>query len=369
MSVIKFFRLTNILSSLINGLAGNVRRPNCSLPLSIKLDYTPATQVSVAALLLLASFSTAAESVQTPAVRSVLSSRVLLTDSAVLPGGRYVGVGLYGSVVHSDDSVTWQQGQSPTQALLTTVFFIDDKLGWAGAHDTVILHTRDGGESWEIQHEDPIPGGDIPKPVLDILFTDENTGYAVGAYGLLLKTADGGKNWTSVDTLKLYDRLLDMDLEPEPNFNNLIMLGDKLLIAGELGTILLFDPKAIEEEERWQIMESPYAGTFFGVKQVSSGDIYLYGLRGNIYRSSDSAQTWKKIETGVITNIYGCIELADGKVTFLGASGTVLTLTGSDTATEKYPYKGFDTLMSAELFNGSDLLLFGGRGVKQFEFL
>ena len=369
MSEIKCFRFADLSSGTFHGLAKHALLSQRSLLSLLKTVVTSSTQAYIMAIFLCLSFSVIAESVQTPAVDSALSSRVLLTDSAILPGGRYVGVGLYGSVIHSDDASTWQQGSSPTQVLLTTVFFIDDKLGWAGAHDTVILHTRDGGESWEIQYEDPIPGGDIPKPVLDILFIDENTGYAIGAYGLMLKTVDGGKNWNSIDTLALYDRLLDLDLEPEPNFNNLIAFGDKILIAGELGTILLFDPNGLTEEERWQILESPYAGTFFGAKQVSSGDLYLYGLRGNIYRSTDSAQTWQKIETDVITNIYGCIELSGGKVVFLGASGTILTLKGNDTNTEKYPYKGFDTLMSAELLNGNELLLFGGRGVKPFQFL
>lgn len=336
-------------------------------PFTLTLSKPSATGRWLASLLVLVSCSVAAESLQRPAIKSPLASKVLLTDSARLPGGRYVGVGLYGSVVYSDDAKTWTQGNSPTQVLLTNVFFIDDQLGWAGAHDTLILHTSDGGENWEIQHEDPIPGGDIPKPILDILFTDKNTGYAAGAYGLLLTTTDGGKNWQTVDTLALYDRLEALEMEPEPNFNYLLAFNGKVLILGELGTILLFDPEAATEEERWQVVDSPYSGTFFGGKLLDSGDLYVYGLRGTIYRSADNAQSWQKIQTGVIANIYGCIEMPDRKMVFLGSSGTILTLAPDATRTEKQSYKGFDTQVSAELVSGNDILLFGGRGVQPFK--
>jgi photosystem II stability/assembly factor-like uncharacterized protein len=306
-----------------------------------------------------------AESVQKPAVISSLSSKVLLTDSAkVGGGGRYVGVGIYGTVIYSSDIVNWQQANTPTQILLTAVFFIDDKLGWAGGHDSLILHTKDGGETWVIQYEDPIPGDDIPKPILDILFTDAKTGYAIGAYAYVLATTDGGNSWQKVDTLGLFDRLLDMDMEPEPNFNQIINFDGKFLIAAELGTLLLFDPNGETDEQRWHIMSSPYLGTYFGATQTSSGDLYLYGLRGNIYRTTDAGDNWQKIETNVITNIYDCIELTDGRIVFLGASGTILTMTADDTDTQKYPYEGFDTFVSGEVVTGSQMLLFGAGGVK-----
>lgn len=306
----------------------------------------------------------AEESAQRPAVMSPLASKVLLTDSARLPSGRYVGVGLYGSIVYSDDQgKTWQSAKSPTQVLLTNVFFLDDKLGWAGAHDTLILHTKDGGKTWEIQHEDPIPGGDIPKPVLDIHFTDAKTGYAIGAYGLMLETSDGGQSWKSIDTLALYDRLDELGMEPEPNFNYMIPFGENILIVGELGTILVFNPRAQTEDERWQIVESPYEGTLFGVSELSSGELYIYGLRGNIYRTLDKGQTWQKIETGVIANIYGCTEMPDGRIVFFGANGTILTMNSGDAKTHKYPYPDFDTKITAELVAGNDLLVFGSRGV------
>ena len=296
-------------------------------------------------------------------MKSELVSEILLTDSTHR-GERFIAPGLYGNVIYSSDGINWQQSNSPTQSLLTTVFFINDKEGWVGGHDTLILHTKDGGENWEIQYEDPITGGDIPKPILDIVFKDENNGYAIGAYGLMLTTSDGGKNWEEVDTTDgLYDLLESKDMEPEPNFNSMILYKDKLLIVGELGTILIFDDTA-EGLDRWEILDSPYTGSFFGVKELSTGELFIYGLRGNLYRSSDGGQSWDKIETGTIANIFDCVEMADGTLVFAGASGTILRMHKRAMVTEKMPYPHFDSLMSMQIIRDGELLLFGSSGVK-----
>ncbi len=310
----------------------------------------------------------ASNSIQKPAVASKLASRVLLTDSAKI-GARYIGLGLYGNIVYSDDKGdTWQQAKSPTQTLLTNIFFIDDREGWAGGHDTLILHTIDAGETWEIQHEDPIPGGDIPKPILDIVFIDKNIGYAAGAYGLLLQTDNGGTSWINVSTDDLYDRLDSLDMEPEPNFNSIFPLGDKLFIPAEVGTLLLFDPTAADgDEQRWEIWDSPYTGSYFGGKQLSSGALLIYGLRGNVYTAEEPWKAWQKIETNVITNIYDSIEVGNGNIILLGSSGTILNLSIDDNKITRLPYKKFDTLVSGEILNDRELLLFGTRGTQKYE--
>ena len=314
-------------------------------------------------LLSLTSYALSEESLQRPVMKSKFASNLLLTDS-VHQGKRFFAPGLYGNILYSEDGINWHQSNSPTQALLTTIFFVDDNEGWAGGHDTLILHTTDGGENWEIQYEDPITGGDIPKPVLDIVFKDKNNGYAIGAYGLMLVTSDGGDNWETVDTsTDLYDLLESKEMEPEPNFNSMIQYQDKLLIVGELGTIITFDDAA-EGVERWQVIDSPYTGSFFGVKELNSGELMIYGLRGNLYRSIDGGQSWDKIETATIANIFDCIETPDGKLVLIGASGTILRMDKRAMVTEKMPYQHFDSLMSVQKIRGSDLLLFGSSGVK-----
>lgn len=329
------------------------------------LDYLKKSRVYISLPFLACALTVSAQSLQKPALMSAFASKVMLTGSEKLAAdGGYVGVGLYGHIVYSEKGNTWSQAESPAQILLTNVFFLDDKLGWATGHDAVILHTSDGGKNWKLQYEDPIPGGDIPKPLLDIYFSDKNNGFASGAYGLMLKTSNGGSDWVPVATDALYDKLMDLDMEPEPNFNSLIPVEDKILIAGELGTILLFDPAAEDEESRWEVIDSPYVGSYFGAKRVSE-DLYIYGLRGNVYHSSDTGASWNKIETGVITNIYDCVDMKNESVVFLGSGGTILTLKRGDTVAKKQNYSGFDGFISGELVEDNELLVFGTKGVKK----
>jgi len=299
-------------------------------------------------------------------MKSALVSHLLMTDS-VRSGESFFAPGLYGNIIYSKDGIKWQQANSPTQSLLTTIFFIDEQEGWVGGHDTLVLHTTDGGENWEIQYEDPITGGDIPKPVLDIVFKDKNKGYAIGAYGLMLLTSDGGASWNAVDITGLYDLLESKEMEPEPNFNSMILYQDKILIAGELGTLLLFDDTA-EGDEQWQVVDSPYTGSFFGVKELSSGEVLIYGLRGNVYRSADGLKSWDKIETGTLANIFDCFEAPDGTLVFAGASGTLLRMDKGAITAEKMPYHYFDSLMSIQAIREGELLLFGSSGVKTIPF-
>lgn len=346
----------------------------------------------------------AGESLQVPAIRSALASKALLADSARL-SDRVVAVGAYGNIVYSKDGKSWAQANVPSQVLLTTVFFVDDREGWAAGHDTLILHTTDGGENWTIQYEDPIPGGDLPKPILDIYFADKLHGWAIGAFSLMLVTEDGGASWKTVGTDTLRDQLEAADKEPEPNFNAFQRLGDGFLIVGELGTLLYFDPKlsavdddqhsaddagqAADSEEEddaevagdaeaenaaanagnspWRIIASPYIGSFFGIRQLGSGDLLAYGLRGHIFRSSDLGNTWTSIDTGgVTTNINDVIELDDGQVIIVGSGGTLFRLSAGSGAAERIPYSGFNGFVSAQKMGADSLLLFGDAGAQIF---
>ena len=343
----------------------------------------------------------AGESLQIPAIRSALASKALLTDSAQL-SDRVVAVGAYGNIVYSTDGKTWTQANVPSQGLLTTVYFVDDREGWAAGHDTLILHTTDGGENWTIQYEDPIPGGDLPKPILDIYFADKLHGWAIGAFALMLVTVDGGLNWKTVSTSALGEQLEAADSEPEPNFNALLPLDDRFLIVGELGTLLYYDPKAstpgdddaegAAEEDAidspdedgsevagddavagpanlaWRIIQSPYVGSFFGATQLKSGELLIYGLRGHLFRSLDRGNTWTSIDTGeATTNINDVIEMDGGDAIIVGGGGTLFRLKAGAAAAERIPYAGFNGFVSVQKMGADAVLLFGDGGAQFFQ--
>ncbi|MBK6961005.1 MAG: hypothetical protein IPN63_09500 [Gammaproteobacteria bacterium] len=309
---------------------------------------------------------------QLPAVKSPLASRALLTDSA-RAGERIVAVGAHGNIVYSDDGGShWQQADRvPTQVLLTSVYFVDDRRGWAAGHDSLILRTTDGGLTWETVYENRIPDGDVPKPILGLYFSDPLHGIAVGAFSLLLITADGGTHWQEIDVGPLRALLSAAGQEPEPNLNAIAPLADGFLIVGELGTLLHYRPYTDSEPDpepatRWRILDSPYGGSYFGIESSAPDDLLIYGLRGHCYRSRDSGQTWFEVTTDTTANLYDLLRLDNGDLIAVGAGGFIARLPHDGTAAERLPYAGFDGLVSMQRAATDRLLLFGEAGVRDF---
>ena len=150
----------------------------------------------------------------------------LLID-ATHAGKRVVVVGDRGHILFSDDQGrSWTQARVPTRQLLTAVFFLDDKRGWAVGHDAQILASSDGGATWTKQFEDLAR----EAPLLDVRFIDAQHGFAVGAYGALLETTDGGQHWQDVA-----DRLVNPD---QMHLNAITQVADAgLFIVGEQGSM------------------------------------------------------------------------------------------------------------------------------------
>lgn len=86
-------------------------------------------------------------------------------------------------------------------APLRAVQFVDAKEGWAVGDDGVILHSIDGGQSWERQ-----PSG-VRSSLRSVCFLNPYTGWVAGreegamgqpSVGVLLTTTDGGLKWRRV---------------------------------------------------------------------------------------------------------------------------------------------------------------------------
>lgn len=202
-----------------------------------------------------------------PAIAAPLASRSILLGLAHA-GERLVAVGERGHILLSADGRSWRQVASPANSMLNRVRFRDDRQGWAVGHDATILATADGGETWTLQHF--AAGG---KPLYDLLFLDERHIVVVGGYGTYLASGDGGKTWKA--------RSFPLT-ELGQHFNAIARLADdSLLIAGERGLLA----RSRDEGETWDLLDSPYTGSFFGVLPAGDTGALVFGLRGNIYQT------------------------------------------------------------------------------------
>ncbi len=258
----------------------------------------------------------AADAATITSIESPKAVTSLLLDIAHA-GKRLVAVGDRGHILFSEDAGrNWVQARVPSRQLLTAVYFVDDKHGWAVGHDAQILASDDGGANWELQHEDL----EREAPLLDIWFRDTSTGYAVGAYGALLETSDGGKTWNDVS-----DRL---DNEDGYHLNGITAVKEAgLFVVGEAGSMF----RSADWGQTWEKVQGPYEGTLFGALGTASANtLVAYGLRGNLFRSTDFGKSWQQIkllsESGPLE--FGLANgslLKDGTLVIVGHGGSVLT--------------------------------------------
>jgi photosystem II stability/assembly factor-like uncharacterized protein len=104
-------------------------------------------------------------------------------------------VGGLGHVVHtSDGGQTWQkQDHDAPYSHMMQVSFTNETTGWIAAEGG-FLSTIDGGQNWTIRELGV--GGDLH----DLAFPTAATGWAVGDYGNILRTGDGGATWSLVES-------------------------------------------------------------------------------------------------------------------------------------------------------------------------
>jgi photosystem II stability/assembly factor-like uncharacterized protein len=300
-----------------------------------------------------------------PAKKSRAAARALLLDVAVA-GNRLVAVGERGIVIFSDDGGgNWVQADVPVSVMLTGVYFVNDRKGWAVGHDGVILHSDDGGRTWtrqfdgnkanalvladaearvkqarqlrqsggagarqrfqtDLEHaesslEEAVAGAKFgpSRPLLGVWFRNEAEGYAVGSYGQIFRTRDGGKNWDSLGT-KLNN--------PDGLHYNAITgtSTGELFIAGEAGKVY----RSFDGGSSWRTLDTGYKGQLYGVCRLESvgGEILLaYGFGGRIFRSVNRGRTWGQVGAGLKTvPLVGAVMLSPAGVVVAGQDGTLL---------------------------------------------
>lgn len=300
-------------------------------------------------------------------------------------GERLVAVGRRGMIQVSDNNgESWKQVPSPVSTDFTSVQFINAQNGWIVGHDGIVLHSRDGGASWERKldgrgllkllsayYESRSKAGDksvdaildditraaaqsatpdvLPYPLLDVWFSDEKNGFVVGAFGLILNTTDGGASWTPWNDRTGNERMQHI-YAVKGN-------GVDLYLAGEQG----FLRRLNASNERFEPMESPYQGSFFGMT-AHGARLAIYGLRGNAYTSTNAGKSWQKVETAVAANIVAALPVKETGLLFISQAGHVLYQDGENKRAEPLSYTASGELYGA-VMAGRQLVTVGFAGI------
>jgi len=269
-----------------------------------------------------------------------LQSLQLALDNA---GSRLVSVGERGVVLLSDDNgESWRQAEKvPVSVTLTSVSFADENNGWAAGHSGIIIHTVDGGETWEAQlngaeaaelamaealkiiENDEEAGEDAKrnagylvkegadKPLLAIHFANDKRGWAVGAYGLALATDDGGQHWYSI-----IGRLPN---DMGSHLYQVLEKDNELLIIGERSAVFASD----DSGKAFKRVNTPYIGSYFDGLLLENGATLLYGLRGNIWLQPADGRAWQHIDTGMEVTLTSGVVSPDDTILLADQSGQI----------------------------------------------
>jgi len=192
---------------------------------------------------------------------------------------------------------------------LQDVFFADDGIsGWAVGAYGVIIHTTDGGATW---NEQTNPSGD--SILSGICFYDSTHGWACGRGNKLLKTDDGGATWVEVNPGYSYSY---EDIWADAS--------GKVLACGSLGSII----RSNDFGATWHLFEISAQDNLWSI------DMQDYGTRGVVvgkwganFITSDGGTTWHSLPTITYENLYDVYFESDGTGWVCGDLGTLLKST------------------------------------------
>lgn len=296
-------------------------------------------------------------------------------ETVTRAGARLVAGGEHGLIILSDDNgKTWRQAKVAVSATILSIRFATPQVGWAIGSFGTVLHTADAGESWTLQLDGiqaadlmvstakaapppppapaPAPGAAAPaavdpngypaapvapgpvvperlrralsfqtdgpdKPFFVLQVLDAEHARVIGGYDMAFETADGGKSWTEWD-----QRIDDQgDLHPYAiagSGANTILAGERgLLDRGDAATGLKSVPKP------------PYDGSYFGALDAGKSGMFVFGLLGHIYRSTDAGTSWTQIQSPTPATFTCGLSFDSGEVLFADMGGDIWRLDGS----------------------------------------
>ena len=152
---------------------------------------------------------------------------------------------------------TWekQEAGDPINQMLTDIYFVDKKHGWAVGAAGMIVGTANAGKRWDIQTSK------VGNDFKGVHFVSPKVGYAVGMNETIVQTDNGGKQW------------------------NLLRGGEVAAAVGDEETIVFNAVQFIDESTGWVtgVRISPETG----------------GQDGLVQKTIDGGQSWADQPTNI----------------------------------------------------------------------
>jgi len=231
-----------------------------------------------------------------------------------------------GVILHTTDGGTTWEIQRTQAAFFNSVDFINENEGWAVGgsgiqfDEGVILHTTNGGQNWVAQ------SNPILESVNKVFFLDENTGWVVSNdwWGQIAHTTNGGQDWI---------------LQTNPTTNPIV---DVFFINPQKGWAVGMDSTilwTVNGGETWQraLIHGTNNWYFRSVFFIDELHGWTTGVYGILMLTNDGGLTWQEIRNDYATNLYSVFFIDAMNGWAVGEAGTILrTIDGGYTWFRQY---------------------------------
>jgi photosystem II stability/assembly factor-like uncharacterized protein len=267
----------------------------------------------------------------------------------------------------ASEDLSWSAQSSNVLAKFSSVFFVNEKRGWAAGSNGALLATEDGGASWS---KVALPERQSKEAINDLWFFDERRGCLLGEYGMynrlpgtvwtervfLLASKDGGANWIPGELSQsqplparsgVSGRALtkpeghgpegqgeDKPEEkpqrpPDAVLTRMSFAGDRYGWAcGETGTI----QSTRNGGATWQLQFTATKRLLYDVAAIDEKHAVIAGAGGTILQTVDGGRTWLGRATNV-TETLRALHFVDAKTGWAAGSKGVILATADGGST------------------------------------
>jgi len=232
----------------------------------------------------------------------------------------------------------------------TSIFFVNENVGFLTCYNGSILKTTDSGETWyEINSNNELP-------LYDINFINESIGFAVGGNAscggsgctppgsIMLKTIDGGESWIKQE---IYSDKSELHLIEFASNSKGFAIG--------LGTNLI----TIDAGMTWEPYPTNFGGYIYDLQFISENVGFLSGIKGILYKTIDGGATWIDISLDISYQLY-TVGFQTEEIGYLGSYKKLMKTTDSGASWVFMDYAP-TWVRSVNFTPENELVVFGGR--------
>jgi photosystem II stability/assembly factor-like uncharacterized protein len=213
----------------------------------------------------------------------------------------------YDIYLSNDSSQTWTNIYSNDEVYMQKLLFVNDTQGWFIGSNYSIYGTTDGGQNWEMQHNDTLIG--LFK---DIQFLNDTLGFVVGDNSKVMQTSDAGLNWSATDTLPAYSSLSSVFAFSETN----------IWVGGSIGRIF----HSIDGGQNWNMHQIDYSDYIYDLLFKTENIGWACSANGKLNYLTDGDTNWTSDTLG-LSNLYSMCFVNEDQGWIVGSNSLILKTT------------------------------------------